>query len=82
MITYEFPEGLQDFSAAEGYTRMVVRGGKLDLSEAPDAALLALIEKYDGKLVEKPKTKTKLPDYKASDTPKQTARKISKEAGK
>ena len=56
MITYEFP--IKDFSAADGYTRIQVRENKLTLEEAPDAALLALIEKYDGKLAKgKPKTK-------------------------
>lgn len=52
MITYTFPKGLEDFSAAEGYTRITVRGGELDFDDPPAAATLALIEKYGGKLAE------------------------------
>lgn len=50
MIVYEFQA--RDFSAAEGYTRFEVRNGILELEGEPEPALLALIEKHQGKRIE------------------------------
>ena len=64
MIIYEFE--IQNFSIAEGYTRLEVKHGRLELEEQPRPALLALIEKFGGKIIsepdqieDKPKKKTK-----------------------
>ena len=52
MIVYEFE--IQNFSIAEGYTRLEVRHGRLELEAEPGPALLALIEKFGGKIISKP----------------------------
>ena len=52
MIIYEFE--MQNFSIAEGYTRLEVKYGRLELEEEPGPELLALIGRYEGKLIRKP----------------------------
>ena len=64
-IVYEFE--IQNFSIAEGYTRFEVRHGRLELEGEPGPALLALIEKFGGKLISKPN--------KIEDKPKKKTKK-------
>ena len=73
-IVYEFE--IQNFSIAEGYTHFEVRHGRLELDKEPGPALLALIERYEGKrpgkpeqIEDKPKKKTRKTTTKTEADP-------------
>ncbi len=49
MIIYKFE--IENFNASDGYARIEVKDGKLEIEGEPDPATLSLIEKYGGKRV-------------------------------